>query len=153
MRTKYVIYFSKQKALFLRNFNQQRFNTLAATSDCSRNFNILAHIFFRPAPVRGLLVHPHCKTHRTLQGVYINCQKLKSLLRGKYQLNIVHFGNFVLHMSSHLSTTCKIPPTMKKSLNITSWINGWFSAWTQNGDFSEWKKKHYLTQISVSTCF
>ena len=75
-----------------------------------------------------------------LQGVYINCQKLMSLLWGKYQLDIVYFGNFVLHMSSHLSTTCKIPPTMKKSLNITSWINGWFSAWTQNGDFSEWKK-------------
>ena len=75
-----------------------------------------------------------------IQGVYINCQKLISLLGGKYQLNIVYFGIFVLHMSSHLSTTCKIPPTMKKSLNITSWINGWFSAWTQNGDFSEWKK-------------
>ena len=43
----------------------------------------------------------------TLQGVQINCQKLKSLLRGKYQFNIVYFGNFVLHMSSHLSTTCK----------------------------------------------
>ena len=51
-----------------------------------------------------------------IQGVYINCQKLKSLLRGKYQLNIVYFGKFVLHISSHLSTTCKIPPTMKKKV-------------------------------------
>ena len=37
-----------------------------------------------------------------------------SLLRGKYQLNIVYFGIFVLHMSSNLITTYKIPPTMKK---------------------------------------
>ena len=82
-----------------------------------------------------------------LQGVYINCQKLKSLWRGKYQLNIVYFGNFVPHMYSHSRITCKILPTMKKSLNITSWINGWFSAWTQNGDFSEWKKTLSDTNI------
>ena len=48
-----------------------------------------------------------------------------SLLRGKYQLNIVYFGIFVLHMSSHLSTTCKIPPTMKKKFEnhiLKKWL-------------------------------
>ena len=87
-----------------------------------------------------------------IQGVYINCQKLMSLLWGKYQLDIVYFGNFVLHMSSHLSTTCEIPPTMKKSLNITSWRNGWFLAWAQNGAFSNepnFEKLHLVHQIKA----
>ena len=44
----------------------------------------------------------------------INCHKLIPLLGGKYQLNIVYFGNFVLHMPTHLSITCKITPTMNK---------------------------------------
>ena len=41
-----------------------------------------------------------------IQGVSINCHKLISLLGGKYQLNIVYFGNFVLLMSTHWSITC-----------------------------------------------
>ena len=73
----------------------------------------------------------------------ISCHKL-SLLAGKCQLNIVFFGNFVLHMSIHLSITCKIPPTMNKKFGnhiLEKYLI--FSKWLIS-DKQNWKNSIYL---------